>query len=97
MSAVAGSGITLAFLLVLWLGTLLNFDRLFLQFHRLFFSNEFWSAEGYMLLLFPRDFWYDATIFCAVLMVIAAVIVGALAGCYLIFTRKSLHFQQEVS
>ena len=96
-SAAAGSGITLALLLVLWLVTLLNFDRLFLQFHLFFFSNEFWSAEGYMLLLFPGDFWYDATLFCAMLMVITAAVTGIAAGGYILFTRKSLHFQQEVS
>jgi len=96
-SMVAGSGITLALMLALWLGTLLNFDRLFLRFHLFFFTNEFWSAEGYMLQLFPGDFWYDTTIFCATLVVIAAAIIGVAAGGYLIFAGKNLHFQQEVS
>ncbi|MFC2072999.1 DUF1461 domain-containing protein, partial [Chloroflexota bacterium] len=52
--AVGGSSITMALMMALGLGTLFGFDELFYQFHLLFFSNRLWSAEGYMLLLFPR-------------------------------------------
>jgi len=45
------------------IGTLLNFDTLFYDFHLIAFSNSFWSAEGNMLLLFPGGFWYDAAIY----------------------------------
>jgi len=96
-STVIGSGITLALMLALWVGTLLDFEGLFLRFHLSFFTNEFWSAEGYMLLLFPEDFWYDVTRFCAVVIVVAAVITGAAASGYLILSGKSLHFRKEVS
>ena len=85
---VGGSGITLALMLALALGTLLNFDQLFLQFHLVSFSNEFWSAEGYMLLLFPQNFWYDTTILCGGITAGLAVIVGGVAGGYLVFIRK---------
>ena len=80
---VGGNGITLVLMLALGLGTLLGFDQLFLQFHLISFTNEFWSAEGYMLRLFPRDFWYDATIFCALATAAGAVILGGVAGVYL--------------
>jgi len=85
----AGNVITLVLMLVLWLGTLLNFDQLFLLFHLISFSNEFWSTEGYMLLLFPRDFWYDAAIYCAVATAVAALILGMTAAGYLLFTRRT--------
>ena len=85
---VGGSGITLALMLALGIGTLLGFDQLFLQFHLISFTNEFWSTEGYMLLLFPRDFWYDTTIFCGGITAGLAVILGAVAGGCLLFTRK---------
>ena len=87
-----GSGVTLVMILALWLGSVWNFDRLFYQFHLIAFSNDFWSAEGYMLKLFPGDFWYDATIFCAIGMAAAAVVLGVVAGSFLFFTKKSLHF-----
>jgi len=85
---VGGSSITLVLMLALGLGTLLGFDRLFLRFHLLFFSNEFWSAEGYMLQLFPRGFWYDATLFCGLATAGLAVILGGVSGGYLWIRRK---------
>ncbi|MFC1920437.1 DUF1461 domain-containing protein [Chloroflexota bacterium] len=86
--AVWGSGITLAAILVLWLGMMVNFDWLFLQFHFLSFTNEFWSARGYMVMLFPSGFWYDAAVFCVLFIAAAAVIIGGGAGGYLILLRK---------
>jgi len=82
-ATLAGSVITLTLMLALGLGTLFNFDQLFLQFHLVSFSNEFWSTEGYMLLLFPRDFWYDAAIYCALATATTAVILGIIAAVYL--------------
>ena len=83
-----GSGITLALMLILGAVTFLGFDRFFLQFHLFFFSNEYWSAEGYMLMLFPRDFWYDAVLFGAIAIAALAVILALVAGGYLLVRRK---------
>ncbi|UCD10093.1 MAG: TIGR01906 family membrane protein [Dehalococcoidales bacterium] len=89
-----GSGVTLVLILALWLGSLWNFDRLFYQFHLIAFSNDFWSAKGYMLKLFPGDFWYDAVIFVVIGMAAAAVLLGTVAGSFLFFTKKGLHFRR---
>ncbi|MFC1966584.1 DUF1461 domain-containing protein [Chloroflexota bacterium] len=83
-----GSGITLALILVLALGIVFDFSPLFYQFHLLFFSNIYWSAEGYMLLLFPEDFFQDAAMFCALATTAGAMILGGVAGGYLFFTKK---------
>ena len=83
-----GACLTLAFMLALGVGTLLGFDQLFWNFHLLFFSNEFWSAEGYMLLLFTEEFFYDAALFCALGSGGLALILGGLSGWYLIAARK---------
>jgi len=82
-----GGGLSLVLMLLLGIGTLLDFDRLFLRFHFLAFTNEFWSAEGYMRLLFPGGFWYDAVVYCAAAVAGAALIVAAAAGGYLFATR----------
>ena len=84
-----GSSLTLSLMLVLGLATWLGFDQLFLQFHLISFTNEFWSTEGYMRLLFPRDFWYNVTILCGSISAVLAVILGGVAGGYLIFVRKA--------
>jgi len=87
---VGGSGITLALMLALALATLLNFDQLFLQFHLISFTNEFWSAEGYMRLLFPQNFWYDTTVLCGGITTGLAVILGGVAGgCLLVAGKRA--------
>ncbi len=89
---VSGSGITLALMLALGLGALLNFDQLFYQFHLLSFSNEFWQLDptrDYLIMLFPGGFWYDAALFCALATAGLAVILGGVAGGYLMFTKLS--------
>jgi len=88
---VGGSSLTLAMILALGLATLLGFDQLFLQFHLISFSNEFWQLDpsrDYLIMLFPRGFWYDATLFCGLATVGIAVILGGTAGGYLLSTRK---------
>ena len=86
-----GSGLTLTLMLVLGLGTLLGFDHLFYQFHLLSFANDFWQldpTQDYLIMLFPRGFWYDATLFCALATAVGAVALGGAAGGYLLFTRR---------
>jgi len=88
---VGGSGITLALMLALGLGMLLNFDQLFLQFHLISFTNELWQldpAKDYLIMLFPQGFWYDATVFCALTTAVGAVVLGGVGGGYLLFTRR---------
>jgi integral membrane protein (TIGR01906 family) len=80
---VGGSGLTLALMLALGLGTLLNFDQLFLQFHFISFANELWRLDptkDYLIMLFPQGFWYDATTFCILGAVAGAVVLGGVGG-----------------
>lgn len=86
---VGGSGITLALTLTLGLlGALFDFGPLFYQFHLLFFSNEYWSAEGYMLLLFRERFFFDTALFCGGIIIGLAVILGVVSGIYLKKTKE---------
>ena len=83
---VGGSGITLALMLALGVGILLGFDQLFWQFHVISFANELWQldpAKDYLIMLFPRDFWYDAAMFCALATAGIAVVLGGVAWGYL--------------
>jgi integral membrane protein (TIGR01906 family) len=88
--AVGGGGITLALMLALGLGTLLGFDRLFLQFHFISFVNELWQLDptkDYLIRLFPQGFFYDATLFCALATTVGAVVLGGVSGVYLKRTK----------
>ena len=89
--SVGGSCITLVLMLALGLGTLFNFDQLFLQFHFISFANELWQLDptrDYLIMLFPQGFWFDATVLCALFTAGLAIISGGLAGWYLLFTKK---------
>jgi len=80
-----GGGLTLSLMLLLGLSTVLNFDQLFLQFHLFSFANELWQldpSQDYLIMLFPRGFWYDATIFIAIAAAVGAVVMGGV-GIYL--------------
>ncbi|MFC1912897.1 DUF1461 domain-containing protein [Chloroflexota bacterium] len=86
----AGSGITLALLLVLGLlGAFFDFGQIWVWFHLLSFDNPHWSAPGYMLLLFPQGFWYDTALLCGGITAGLAAILGGVSGGYLLATRKS--------
>lgn len=88
---ITGSGVTLALMLALGLGMLLNFDQLFLQFHLISFTNELWQLDptkDYLIMLFPSGFWYDAALFCALATAGLAVILGGVAGGYLLFAKS---------
>jgi len=83
---VIGSSISLGLIIVVGAASFLNFDSLFLKMHSVLFTNDYWSAEGYMLELFPGGFWYDAAFICIGLMVGLTLIIG-LSG--LIYLRLS--------
>lgn len=87
-SVIWGSGLAIAIIILLGVSSLLDFDRLFLQFHYLAFSNEHWSARGYMLQLFPGGFWFDAALICIGFMAGLAVILGLLSYLYLRLDKK---------
>ena len=78
-------------MLLLGLIALLDFDRFFLQFHLISFTNDLWQLDptkDYLIMLFPQGFWYDATLFFAVLTLVLAVILAGVAGGYLLITRR---------
>ncbi|MBI2849875.1 MAG: TIGR01906 family membrane protein [Chloroflexi bacterium] len=91
-SVLTGSGLTLGIMLALWLGSLVNFEGLFLQFHLLSFSNDFWQLDptrDYLIMLFPGGFWFDALLFIALATTGMAVILAGLSWGHLRFNKKS--------
>jgi len=88
-----GSLATLGIMLALWIGSLINFEGLFVQFHLLSFSNDFWQLDpsrDYLVMLFPEGFWYDATLFIALGATVMAMLLAALVGGHLLFNKQTL-------
>lgn len=60
-----GSLLTLAAVLLAGLGSLLSFDRLFLLFHLVSFTNTLWMLDpsrDYLIMMYPAGFFRDATL-----------------------------------
>jgi integral membrane protein (TIGR01906 family) len=86
-----GCGLSILLILVIGIASyIIDFDQLFLQFHYLVFSNPYWSAEGYMLLLFPGGFWFDAALICGSCVAALALTLGAASAIYLQSGKKKL-------
>ena len=93
-SFVTGCGLSLAIILALGLGAIINFDQLFLQFHLLSFANDFWQlnpTKDYLIMLFPQGFWYDSTLFCALATVVGALVLGGVSVWYLRYAGKKVN------
>jgi len=94
-AAIASSGLTLGLILLIGLAAVLDFQGFFLWFHHVSFANDLWlldPSRDYLIMLFPEGFWYDATIFLALLIVVLAVLAAGVAGGYLLITRTKQHF-----
>jgi len=89
---VGGGGLTLAVMMALGLFIAVDFDRFFLQFHLLSFTNDLWMldpATDYLIMLFPRGFWLDAALFCAIATAVGALIIGGVGWWRLRISRLS--------
>ena len=74
-----GSGFSIALMAALGLAAIFDFHWLFWQFHLISFANDLWllnPATDYLIMLFPEGFWFDAAIFCSVLKIVLALILG---------------------
>ncbi len=86
-----GCALTLGLLVIVGMGSLVGFDRLFLQFHLISFSNELWILDptrDYLIMIFPWGFFLDATLAVVGLSVAQAALFGAASYIYLRFGRR---------
>lgn len=76
-----GGKLTLALVGVVGLLALVGFNRLFLLFHLISFSNDFWMLDprrDYLIAMFPQGFFFDATMFIAFCTIAVAAVLVAL-------------------
>ena len=76
-----GGGGTLALAAVVGIGAVFGFDRLFLAFHLISFSNDLWMLDprrDYLIAMFPQGFFFDATMLIALSIVAQAAALTAI-------------------
>lgn len=75
-----GGIVTLALVVVVGLLSLVAFQQLFLLFHLVSFSNDFWLLDprtDYLIAMFPQNFFFDATMLIAFSTIVGAIIFAA--------------------
>nr|WP_251036531.1 TIGR01906 family membrane protein [Arthrobacter sp. ISL-28] len=72
----AGSIVTLTVIIGLGALAVLGWERFFTEFHRIFFANGSWTfaLEDTLIRLFPGQFWIDAGIVIAALVLLTALV-----------------------
>ena len=76
-----GGGATLALAVIVGIGAVVGFDRLFLAFHLISFSNDLWMLDprrDYLIAMFPQGFFFDATMLIALSIVAQAALLTAM-------------------
>ena len=94
-----GGGLTLVLLVLFGIAALVGFDSLFLKFHQLSFANDFWRLDprsDYLVLIFPQGFWFDATMWVIMRVIVTALILTVAGSSYLLY-RRSTNAQRLLS
>ena len=85
-----GSLSTIAIICLFGLLALLEFESLFLLFHKISFSNDLWILDpmtDYLIIMFPTGFWFDATLLIATTTICIAGITTTLSAGVLMCRR----------
>tara|TARA_B100000586_G_scaffold269587_1_gene248892 strand:- start:774 stop:1466 length:693 start_codon:yes stop_codon:yes gene_type:complete len=88
-----GRGGVFAFSLVIAVSILaiIGFDRLFLFFHLVSFSNDLWVLDprrDYLIAMFPQGFFFDCTVVIACLTLVEGVILSLIPRAIRLFVKK---------
>lgn len=87
------AGLALGALLVAGVGVVaaFGFEPVFDRFHEVVFTNDFWQLNprtDHLIQMFPEGFWRDMTIVLGAMCAIESLLIGALAGVYLLGSRR---------
>ena len=72
-----GGGVTIGLVLATGIASLVGFDRLFLTFHLVSFSNDLWQLDpsrDNLIAMFPQEFFFDATMWIAISTIVEALL-----------------------
>jgi integral membrane protein (TIGR01906 family) len=90
MRVAVGSVVGILGITVIGLAALIDFEWLFITFHRIFFINDLWISSGYMPRIYTDGFFYDAAKFIAIATVLESALIGVVAGLFILRRRRRL-------
>jgi integral membrane protein (TIGR01906 family) len=80
-------------LVVFGIAASVGFDSLFLKFHQLSFANDFWRLDprtDYLVRIFPQRFWFDATVWVMIRVIVVALMLTVAGSSYLFYRRSTV-------
>lgn len=81
-----GGALTLGLVVLVGLGASVGFERLFIAFHEVSFSNDFWQLdpnEHALIAMFPEGFFFDATMLIAGITIAGGLLLSIVPAVYL--------------
>ena len=77
-----GCALTLVLITVAGIASIFSFERLFIRFHYLVFTNPYWMldpSKDYLIMLFPEGFWQDIAFLGGIAIAVEAFLLGGIA------------------
>ena len=91
MVVAAGSIVSILGIAVIGIAALVDFNWLFVTFHRVFFSNDLWISSGYLPQIYTEGFFFDTAIFIALTMILESAFILGIAGFFILRRRRTVH------
>ena len=77
-----GCALTLILVAAAGIASIFGFERLFIRFHYLVFTNPYWMldpSKDYLIMLFPEGFWQDIAFLGGIAIAVEAFLLGGIA------------------
>jgi integral membrane protein (TIGR01906 family) len=87
----AGGILSILGIAVIGIAALVDFNWLFVAFHRVFFSNDLWMSSGYMPRIYTEGFFSDAATIIAITTVLESLFIGVIAGFFILRRRRGVN------
>jgi uncharacterized membrane protein len=90
MVVAAGSIVSVLGIAAIGIAALVDFNWLFVAFHRAFFSNDLWLSSGYLPRIYTEGFFADAAAIIAITTVLESLFIGVIAGFFILRRRRGV-------
>ena len=87
----AGSILSVLVIAVTGIAALIDFNWLFIAFHRSFFSNDLWISAGYLPRIYTEGFFFDTAKFIAVATLLESILLGGTSGVFILRRRRGVN------
>ena len=88
MIVAVGSIVSIIGIAAIGIAALIDFNWLFVAFHRVFFSNDLWISSGYLPRIYTEGFFSDAGKIIVIKTTVESILIGVTAGFFILLRRR---------